>query len=352
MAPTITSQSHAAPRLWQVQGHLRPSAASGRANRPTATSSSIVSRRFATSTTTKDSTNNDEMYGRVDNSTGSDQFGRIALPEYALPSTVTDQHRAVYIDRGWVCIEDVLSSSQLERICGAFEKQLQIEGRNAGSELGQTLPDPSNPGVRRLCNMMSKHDEFLALATHEVAVGFARLTIGENAKWQAMNGHDPLPGHPEARQPIHADRMFFSGCAGYMNCIWTLDDFTVERGATRLVSCSHRRQWPTDLPDPLLSVEGEEQVECRAGSLIVTHGDCWHAGCANMATAKPASTRRAIHLGFACEDTRPQYNIASSFEPRGGERSVSPTMDPTVKAKIAGLVPRSDWDWLRKPATS
>ena len=292
------------------------------------------------------------MYGRVDNSVRNDQFGTIALPEYVLPSAVSDQHRAAYVDRGWVCIEAVLSSSQVERICAAFENQLRLEGRNAGSELAQTLPDPSNPGVRRLCNLMSKHDEFLALATHEVAVGFARLTIGENAKWQAMNGHDPLPGHPEARQPIHADRMFFSGCAGYMNCIWTLDDFTAERGATRVVSCSHRCQWPTDLADPLQCVDGEEQVECRAGSLIITHGDLWHGGCANIPATEPASTRRAIHLGFACEGTRPQYNIGSSFAVRSGngggvrEQRMSP-IDPMMKAKIAELLPRSDWDWLR-----
>ena len=178
----------------------------------------------------------------------------------------------------------------------------------------------------------------------------ARLTIGTTAKWQAMNGHDPLPGRLEARQPIHADRMFFSGCDGYMNCIWALDDFTAERGATRVISGSHRRPWPTALPAPLLPVDGEEQVECRAGSLIVTHGDLWHGGCANLAT-QPASTRRAIHLGFACEGTRPQYDIAASFEPRiGGEGGAGE--GSTVTADIAELLPRSDWDWLRKPAST
>jgi len=37
----------------------------------------------------------------------------------------------------------------------------------------------------------------IALAMHPVAVGFARMTIGETVRWQAMNAHDPLPGHAE-----------------------------------------------------------------------------------------------------------------------------------------------------------
>eukprot|EP01046_Picozoa_sp_COSAG06_P059913 COSAG06_NODE_12555_length_1363_cov_9.196994_1_plen_59_part_00 len=45
--------------------------------------------------------------------------------------------------------------------------------------------------------MMFKHPAFLALAMHPVAVGFARMTIGETVRWQAMNAHDPLPGHAE-----------------------------------------------------------------------------------------------------------------------------------------------------------
>ena len=72
---------------------------------------------------------------------------------------------------------------------------------------------------------------------------------------------------------MHADRMFFPNCVGYMNCIWCLDEFSAECGATRLVSGSHRRPWPTAselLTDPLQPVEGQEQVECPAGSLIIT----------------------------------------------------------------------------------
>ena len=38
-------------------------------------------------------------------------------------------------------------------------------------------------------------------------------------RWQAMNAHDPVAGHVEAAQPLHADRMFFANCSGYFYAV-------------------------------------------------------------------------------------------------------------------------------------
>ena len=46
------------------------------------------------------------------------------------------------------------------------------------------------------------------------------------------------------------------------------------------------------------------------------HGDTWHGGRANHSTA----TRRVIHLGFACVDTAPQYDIAGALTPASRAR--------------------------------
>ena len=248
----------------------------------------------------------------MDNAAEVEQ-GFFADPQHPLPPGVTDAHRAAYLERGWVCLEAQLGEGQLAAARAALEARFELEGEEGGSELGQTIEDPTNPGVRRLCNLMGKAPEFLSLALHPAVLAFARLTIGPEIRWQAMNAHDPVAGAAEAHQPMHADRMFFDGCVGYMNCIWALDEFTPERGGTRLLTASHRRPWPTadELEDPIGAVPGEEQVSCPAGSLILTHGDLWHGGCANHAAQ--GVTRRAIHLGFACPATRPQYDISAAF---------------------------------------
>ena len=301
-----------------------------------------------------------------------------------------EQYRSQYVEHGYTVIPDLLCGDRLAAVLQAVEAQYDLEGCNGGKELSQTLDDPSNPGVRRLCNLMSKGREFLAMATEPLVLDFARLTIGETARWQAMNAHGPIPHRPEARQPLHADRMFFPSCAGYFNVIWCLDSFTASNGATRLIPGSHRWPWPVGLHDPHKTMAGELQVECAAGSAIFTHGDLWHAGrqqrllhtrlslplswltmivvgvgnpmhtktagCANMPEAPPAAsskgssshsltntrthgaTRRAIHLGFACDATAPQYDIAAGFS-RGGDAGYAAV--PLLGDVAAALLPRS-----------
>jgi hypothetical protein len=75
-------------------------------------------------------------------------------------------------------------------------------------------------------------------------------------------------------------------------------------------------------------------------------GDLWHGGCANH--AQVGTTRRAIHLGFACDSTRPQYDITANFEghDEGPGGAAEWLRDATPAAAAAGLLPRRDWEWL------
>jgi hypothetical protein len=63
------------------------------------------------------------------------------------------------------------------------------------------------------------------------------------------------------------------------------------------------------LDNTLEDVAGQIYAECRAGSVVLTHGDLWHGACDN----RSMGTRRVIHLGFACPSTRPQYEIAGAL---------------------------------------
>jgi len=86
------------------------------------------------------------------------------------------------------------------------------------------------------------------------------------------------PGEPQ--QLIHADDLMFSfehpGREAMINCMWAVDDFTKENGATLLVPGSHR--WPRDRsPEPHEITQGE----MRKGSVLIYFGSVLHAGGAN-----------------------------------------------------------------------
>jgi hypothetical protein len=129
--------------------------------------------------------------------------------------------------------------------------------------------------------------------------------------------HDPIPGDPRPHQAIHADRSFFPHCTAYLNVVWAIDEMTEKNGATRLVPGSHQGPWPVDVAsDPKADIAGEIYATCPSGSAIILHGDVWHGGRANFSS----SPRRAIHLGFSCPNTRPQYEIAGSLSEEIRER--------------------------------
>ena len=206
-----------------------------------------------------------------------------------------------FLRHGYLIVANALSALRLEAVRETLEKRYVLESDLAGSE-GSDIP-----GVRRLCNLFCKGRALEELAVEPVVLEMARRAVGDHMRWQAMNFHDPLPGDPRPHQAIHADRSFFPNCTAYLNVVWAIDAMTEQNGATRLVPGSHRRPFPRDaVDDPKKAVEGEIYAVCPAGTAIFLHGDIWHGGRANHST----STRRAIHLGFSCPNTRPQYEIA------------------------------------------
>jgi ectoine hydroxylase-related dioxygenase (phytanoyl-CoA dioxygenase family) len=64
-------------------------------------------------------------------------------------------------------------------------------------------------------------------------------------------------------------------------CIWPLDDFTVESGATVGIPGSHRRDHPPPNPEGDWSDHAEVMTAPR-GSVIFAHGAWWHASRRNQ----------------------------------------------------------------------
>lgn len=224
-----------------------------------------------------------------------------------MPGVSTEAQRAAFRRDGYLIVERHLPPPRVAAIRDALEALYASEGARAGWEQAAVAPF-----VRRLCNLFSKGDLFVELATDPLILEFAELVIGRPVTWHAMNAHDPLPGHRHPHQAIHADRQSWPDTPAYFNVLWALDETTDKNGATRLVPGSHRRPFPaTELDDPYAEVSGEVLATCPAGSAILVHGDTWHGARANCSTG----TRRVLHVGYARPGTRPQYEIAATLTP-------------------------------------
>jgi ectoine hydroxylase-related dioxygenase (phytanoyl-CoA dioxygenase family) len=85
--------------------------------------------------------------------------------------------------------------------------------------------------------------------------------------------------------------------------IWCLDEFTAGNGATRFIPGSHRRD---HMPEHEGDYDAEGvTVEAPAGSVIVSHGACWHTMGRNLTDAP----RTAIFGRYARSYIVPQEDM-------------------------------------------
>ena len=101
---------------------------------------------------------------------------------------------------------------------------------------------------------------------------------------------------------VHRDIRFSAADKRFMlNCLVMLDDFTLDNGATYLLSGSHAGG---DQPDDATFFARADRAVGTAGSVLCFDSRIWHATGDNL-TSRP---RRALTLTFTCPFFKPQLD--------------------------------------------
>ena len=226
----------------------------------------------------------------------------LAPPAASDASHDFQQHVDEFLERGFTVIPNVLTREQVELgkqlLTELFEREkvvAQKHGwRNATYQCCYMLP--------------GKHEFFRKLPLNPITISFARKILGDDCILSSLNGLTMAPGGPN--QVLHLDQPEHTpGIVININATHTLDDFTKENGATRIVPASHMRSGRNR------DFAGEEkhtiQIEAPAGSLIAFNGGCIHAGSAN----RTDKLRRCLHAYYTRAWAKPQWDFRRSFTP-------------------------------------
>ena len=114
-------------------------------------------------------------------------------------------------------------------------------------------------------------DEFLLQACRQYQLNLTQaIRIGSGEPQQIMHPDDPLFPfvHP--------------GYEAMINCMWAVDDFTIENGATNVVPGSHMWNRNTIIPERKPLPEEITYGIMPAGSVLVYFGSLLHCGGANI----------------------------------------------------------------------
>ncbi len=209
-----------------------------------------------------------------------------------------EQQRRELAETGFTVLENYMSPSMLRAVQARVDQLLGEEGAAAGSEF------KTEENARRLANLVDKGEVFREAISRPEMLALVESVLGDGFKLSSLNMRSANP-HSSSVQPFHVDMGLLPDAKGYAvcNCVWMLDDFTLENGALRVIPGSHKWQKrPQDeLADPYAPHPQELLVTGRAGTVVVMNAHAWHGGTANRTDKE----RRALH-SFFCRHDIPQ----------------------------------------------
>lgn len=211
-------------------------------------------------------------------------------------------------EKGWVLFEGVLTGGQVAALAADCERVHAICRRV--QEKNGVAADMEG-AAHHVAGYGGPLDDFLAALPLSA---FIDRYFG--GKWILLNYGAALhrPGVLNYTGKPHRDVRAFTGDYRLsLNMLVMLADFTVETGATRILSGSHRRE---AMPDPETFATGAEPILGKAGDVALFDSLAVHAAAPNRSGA----ARPALTLCFGRPFMKPQMDwpryLPAAFQAR------------------------------------
>lgn len=213
---------------------------------------------------------------------------------------------------GCVVITDLLSPEMVRQLQNEIQHNFDSIPVCQGNFFGFATKRMSGVLAKsKVTREMAVKEEMLSVMNHFLLKSCREYQINLTQAIQIF------PGEPA--QIVHTDELLFPydhpGVQAMINCMWAVDDFTADNGATHVVPGSHK--WPKDRqPEPHEITQGE----MPAGSVLIYFGGLLHAGGANTSAAPRTGLVISYCLGWL-RQTENHYlaiplNLAKTFPKR------------------------------------
>lgn len=215
-------------------------------------------------------------------------------------------------NKGFIILKNILTEDNVTAIANRLDELWEYEKNKAGHE-----NDYTEPGVKRLADLINKGTVFRPLYTHPTILDAMYYILGNNYKLEMINAREPTMKAGGMPQELHcdisdADRETNKGLAKNENgffiatAVFLLDDFTIKNGCTSIVPGSHHfNELPENAVEDVYKMHKDEIfLEGSRGDVFLFNGHCWHRGSANTSTKR----RRSILLHYKRIDVE-SYHI-------------------------------------------
>lgn len=168
-----------------------------------------------------------------------------------------------------------------------------------------------------------------------------------NYRIGSLTAIEIYPG--ESDQVLHTDDGIYPvripGMQLQVSCMWALQDFTLENGATRVVLGSHRASNINRYNTTEMKKEGDiEQAVMPKGSALFYLGTTWHGGGANRSSAPRAGLINTYALGWLRQEENQYLNVPRKIAEKHS-RKIRDLMG-YKKHRSLGAYQNADGTWM------
>ena len=239
--------------------------------------------------------------------------------------------------RGWIIFEPVVPGELLDRMREDIAEHVERCGRLQVAAGINPAPDGT---AHHALGSGDSLDEFLA---RRFLAPFVSRFFGDAP--YILHAFNPVTVAPDGRSYLHRIHRDVGTHAGsfrlLLNMLVMVDDFTMENGATHILSGSHLS---ADRPPDETFWSDAKRILGRAGSIVLFDSNIWHAAGVNVSDQR----RTALTLSFSRPFYKPQMDYARFLGPDYG---VHLSDDLRQLLGYNAQVPTDYSEWYRPLAT-
>jgi ectoine hydroxylase-related dioxygenase (phytanoyl-CoA dioxygenase family) len=235
--------------------------------------------------------------------------------------------------KGWVILENIVEKELINELKINIDKAYEV---CRSIQISNGIEANTDGTVHHLLAFKGCFLDFLSKSyCHDILLKYFDSPYILNTYGGVIN----LPGKASYVANIHRDIRTFYNIPMMMNMLVMLDDFTLENGATYLLTGSHLKNDKPDSEDFYLNAD---RATARAGSILLFDSLLWHSAGIN----KTANARRALTLAF----TRPFQKQQLDY-PRLLGYDEMDSFDENLKQVLGynSRVPTSLNEWYQPP---
>lgn len=208
--------------------------------------------------------------------------------------------------KGYVLLPELFDSQKVA------EARLQILQLAAEQPAGRFLQVEERS---RLYKLVDESKIFEQMVQHPQVIEVAEAILGSDMTLGGFSAHILYPG--ASNMGAHVDYPYFTMTPPYpttpvleVQAIWMMEDFTETNGAPLFAANTQRLG---QFPDPKQFAEIAHKVTGTAGSVVLSHGLCWHDTSINRSEQPRVSVLGNYNPKFIRPLENPAQQMSSAF---------------------------------------